>query len=249
MPAFAVVKGMISLPLGFWADPILARFDKTLHGGRDAWVVYWPLVDVIPAKLAFIGYNFGWAVVSMVLPVLVTMFDRDVARRNRLLICYIFVWVGLGNVFAAIFASVGPVYYDALLDAARYADYLIGRIDYLPDGHPVRALQDTLWANMAERQGRLGLAISAFPSVHVGIAALVMVYLVSLGRLAGIIGIAFCALTQWSSVVYGWHYAVDGYASVLSVVLVWTITARWTKRSVRQAQATQDRMGYGGSGD
>lgn len=238
IPAFAVVKGMISLPFGFWADPMLARLDMALHGGRDAWVLYWPLVDVIPAKVAFIGYNFGWAVVSMGLPVLAMAFDPDPLRRSRVLICYTFVWIGIGNVLAMAFASVGPVYYEGLLGTPRYADYLNAREGLMPAGHAVRELQDTLWRNMVERQGQLGLAISAFPSVHVGIAALTMVYFVSLGRIFAIVGIGYCALTQWSSVVYGWHYALDGYASILLVVSLWVALGFGMKRSVRQGLRT-----------
>jgi len=106
--------------------------------------------------------------------------------------------------------------------------------------HAVRQLQDALWTNVDQRQGRLGLGISAFPSVHVGIAALVMVYFVSLSRVTAVFGIAYCALTQWSSVIYGWHYAIDGYASILMVIAVWIGTGWLAKRSVNHAIATQD---------
>ncbi|WP_185803647.1 phosphatase PAP2 family protein [Pontivivens nitratireducens] len=240
LPAFAVVKGMVSLPFGFWADPWLARLDHALHGGQDAWRLYWPLVEVVPPRLAFIGYNYGWAVISMVLPVLVAALDTDTARRDRMLIVYVFVWIGLGNIAATAFASVGPVYYESLSGIPRYAEYMQHREGLLPPDHAVRVLQDLLWANVELRQGRLGLGISAFPSVHVGIAALVMVYLMSLGRLAGVLGIGFCVLTQWSSVIYGWHYAIDGYASIISVIAVW-IGAGWlTKNPARTGQKMQE---------
>ena len=238
IPAFAVVKGMVSLPFGFWADPALAELDRALHLGTDPWALYWPLVDAVPRRLAFIGYNYGWAVISMSLPVLVMLFDRDATRRNRLLVLYLFVWIGLGNVVATLFASAGPVYYEALTGVDRFAAYEAARGALMQPDHPVRLLQDALWANVSGREGRLGLGISAFPSVHVGIAALVMVYLVALGRVAGLIGIAYCALTQWSSVVYGWHYAVDGYASILLVVAVWVLVRRLQERSVSPVTRT-----------
>ncbi len=239
IPAFAVVKAMVPLPLGYWADPLFAELDRLVHLGHDAWRVYWPLATQVPFQVHFIGYHFAWTVLALSLPVLATAFDPDIGRRNRVLVGYLFVWIGLGNLLAALFASVGPVYYADLTGIARYADYEAVREAVVPADGAVRRLQTMMWENWEERTGRVGFAISAFPSVHVGMAALVMVYLVAISRLTGLIGIGYLALTQLTSVSYGWHYAVDGYASIALVVLVWWASGRIVTRSRPRVAAAQ----------
>ncbi|WP_431319910.1 phosphatase PAP2 family protein [Rhizobium sp. YTU87027] len=59
----------------------------------------------------------------------------------------------------------------------------------------------------------------AFPSVHVGLIALNAFFAAEVSRRLGIIAFSYTAFVIASSVYLGWHYAIDGYASLLVVGL------------------------------
>ncbi|ESX86560.1 hypothetical protein X756_18320 [Mesorhizobium sp. LSHC412B00] len=80
--------------------------------------------------------------------------------------------------------------------------------------------QDIVWSGyIGATRGSLG--ISAFPSMHVAMAVLFALYATRRSRLAGLLMWAFAAIIMVGSVVLGWHYAVDGYASVLISIAIW----------------------------
>ncbi|WP_348626143.1 phosphatase PAP2 family protein [Mesorhizobium sp. LNJC403B00] len=80
--------------------------------------------------------------------------------------------------------------------------------------------QDIVWSGyIGATPGSLG--ISAFPSMHVAMAVLFALYATRRSRLAGLLMWAFAAIIMVGSVVLGWHYAVDGYASVLISIAIW----------------------------
>jgi membrane-associated phospholipid phosphatase len=141
----------------------------------------------------------------MLFPLLVVVTDPVPARVNRTLILYLATWVILGNVFATLGSSVGPVFYDRLIGGDRFADLAAmlrssGMID--SDFGPV---QDYLWP--------------AFPSMHVAMAALPALYGVERSVWLAPVAIAYVALVQVISVTSGYHYALDGYVSILCVLL------------------------------
>ena len=62
-----------------------------------------------------------------------------------------------------------------------------------------------------------GGGISAFPSMHAAMATLWAGYLVERSRWLAPIGLGFLAVILYLSVYTGWHYAVDGIASIAVV--------------------------------
>jgi hypothetical protein len=56
--------------------------------------------------------------------------------------------------------------------------------------------------------------IAAFPSLHVGIAFLVFFFFLKSRKLNVLLGL-YAFLILWTSVTTGWHYAVDGYFSIM----------------------------------
>lgn len=42
-------------------------------------------------------------------------------------------------------------------------------------------------------------------------------------RILGFVGIAFLGLFHIASVALGWHYVIDGVASIMAVLLIWTV--------------------------
>lgn len=242
MPAFSAVKTAVALTGGFWAEQPLADIDAIMHGG-DAWRLYMPVAEYVPWVLLHVSYNLGWYVLAVATPILITLADLDTARRDRFLLTYGTMWVVLANGIAIALSSAGPVYFEAVTGEARFAEYeaIRGTIG-LEEGELVRLLQDTLWENYASGANRPGLAISAFPSMHVALAALVAVYTWSLGRVAAIIGTTYLLLVQLGSVAYGWHYAIDGYFSILAVIAIWWAVGLipWKRFVTRRDRSARD---------
>jgi len=59
------------------------------------------------------------------------------------------------------------------------------------------------------------LGIAAMPSLHVGAQAFLMLFARGRSRVLFLLFAALTALTLFTSVVCGWHYAIDGYAALL----------------------------------
>ena len=147
--------------------------------------------------------------------------------RSQYLIAFVLVWAILGNVVATLVSSVGPAFvfpfyndstFDPLMDYLRTTDKT----------YSVWALvgQNALLADAGLDGPRLGSGISAFPSLHVAVATLNAIYLWRFGRLLRWSGVAFLVAIQLGAVHLAWHYAVDGYASMLATPVIW-IFAGW----------------------
>jgi hypothetical protein len=66
------------------------------------------------------------------------------------------------------------------------------------------------------------LGIAAMPSLHVAAQAFLMLFARRRSRVLFVLYAVLTALTFFTSVVSGWHYAIDGYAAVL---LAWVCVA------------------------
>ena len=116
-----------------------------------------------------------------------------------------------GSLMAILFSSAGPVYYERLTGDAVYVP-LTDMLAALHAETHLLAVEtiEILW------QGHLGnpdfpeLGISAFPSLHLGIATTIACFAFTFGRAWGIAGTLFTAAILFGSVHLGWHYLVDG---------------------------------------
>lgn len=217
---FSFAKAAIPFLVPFHADPTLAAADAWLHGGADAWHWFYPGGEplVTPRTSALI-YIYVWSVVMMLFPLLVVVTDPVPARVNRTLILYLATWVILGNVFATLGSSVGPVFYDNLIGGDRFADLAsVLRSSGMSDSD-FGPVQDYLWQAYVAQSAALGSGISAFPSMHVAMAAVPALYGVERSVWLAPVAIAYVALVQVISVTSGYHYALDGYVSIVCVLL------------------------------
>lgn len=217
---FSLVKTSIPFINPFWADPLMADLDAMMHGA-DPWVLAHALSDHISANAVVLMYFGVWTLPAIFLPLIIAVTDGDTARQNRFLILHIICWVGLGNVMAAGFASAGPIYYDALLGGTRFAGLTDALVTSGITDSKLGMVQATLWENYAEKAQAIGSGISAFPSVHVGVSTVFALYLAERSRWLAPLGLVFLATIQFCSVYNGWHYAVDGYASMIVITLAW----------------------------
>jgi len=218
---FGALKPTMPLAFGFWADPLFARIDRILHFGVDPWRLAHKLAAYIPPDLPQVFYFSIWLMVAIIFPLFLVLVDRDPRRVARFLLLYALIWIVLGNILALAGLSAGPVFYDRLLGGNRFSDLTEVLVASGIAGTAVGFTQTNLWHYLVDLNQTKGSGISAFPSVHVGIAALLALYGFERGAVWGMLGAGFCAIILFLSVYLGWHYALDGYFSILAVWLVW----------------------------
>jgi hypothetical protein len=223
---FTFFKSTIPMIVPFYADPWFASFDQWLHGGYDPWELVHQLDQYLPLARLLPVYLWIWTVPAVALILFIAITDRDQARTTRFIVLYLSCWLILGNVFALAGASVGPIYYDALLGGDRFAGLHAALASSGLADTAIGRIQHYLWVAYAERNVALGSGISAFPSVHVGIATITALYLAERSRWLAVPGFAFLAVILLLSVYTGYHYAIDGYFSLLFIFGLWVALRR-----------------------
>jgi hypothetical protein len=156
--------------------------------------------------------------------------DREL--REQYLLSFFGCWILLGSLAAIGLSSVGPCFYGLLYPADPYVP-LMSYLRSVDEVYTIWALstQDMLWERYIANSTGLGSGISAMPSLHVAITTLNALLLSRLSRIAGILGWTYLALILVGSVHLGWHYAIDGYVSILAVLLIWRAAGWWVSRS------------------
>lgn len=224
--AFTSVKNGLSLAWGgFPHDRLQADIDAALHFGIDPWRLMFAVVRD-KTFLAIVEWNYGvmWFFVSFGALVAAILSPGGNALRRRYLVTFILVWAVAGNLFAGLFMSAGPAFYGAVTgDAGRFAEQLSWLA--LHDGGSA-FYQDYLWRLHIEGVTGFGSGISAFPSVHVALAAMNAMFAWSIDRRLGIAAWLYVAFIQFSSVYLAWHYAIDGYAGIAITAVVYQAVAR-----------------------
>ncbi|MEM7242288.1 MAG: phosphatase PAP2 family protein [Pseudomonadota bacterium] len=221
LPAFGIVKSSMPLVWDFYADPIFAAWDYYFHLESDAYVVYAKFFPIPSPEFAALIYGSIWAKIVAIVPGLVALIDSSNIRKWRFVWMVLLVWVGLGNITALLGLSVGPIFYEHAVGVNRY-DGLYQFFEQVGYNRGVfDEVAQYLWQLYATNTIWIGSGISAFPSVHVAAATLIALYLFDLNRFLGIVGIAYVMLIQVLSVYSGFHYAIDGYFSILVVTSFW----------------------------
>ncbi|WP_370677832.1 phosphatase PAP2 family protein [Pleomorphomonas sp. PLEO] len=228
MATFTAMKSFIGLS-GFTADVPLADLDRWLHLGVDPAVFLHRVFDygVVWRFFAAI-YGPGWMlwVDGFVFWMAVAAPTPDI--RKRFFIGYIFAWAVLGNVVAWLAISAGPAFFAQVTgNADRFASVLAAvGAHTLPDGSGIRDIQTYLWDLYVSRSSGFGMGISAFPSLHVAMVTLCALVAFEISRILAIVGVIIVILIEMGSVLFGWHYAIDGYFSIAVMAAVWGILRR-----------------------
>lgn len=220
--SFLIIKTTIPMMMPFWADPMLAAWDRALFGGVDGYVWSHQFAPYMTAETAMLFYIPIWAVSMLVFPAVVVVFETDVARKLRYLKIYFYSWLVLGLGLATVMSSAGPIYHDRLLGADVFAALPASLASVGFEGSSVRMLQEGLWqAYQADGGQQLrGSGISAFPSMHVAMATLWACYLTERSKWLAPLGLGYAAVILFLSVFTGWHYAMDGIFSVVAISAV-----------------------------
>ncbi|MEQ1769760.1 MAG: phosphatase PAP2 family protein [Devosia sp.] len=248
---FNSVKNAIPEASGFIWDRTLADIDQALHFGKAPWEwLYATLRHPAVLRAIEVNYETIWFVICFGVQYWVAvspLFDRI---RLRYMLCFVLCWVIIGNVSATLISSAGPIYYGLVTgDFHRFADLMTFTASSAGQFAATTDFQAYLWQLHASELPGLGSGISAFPSMHVAAIVMNALFLIETSRRWVIPAALYVVFVLVSSVYLGWHYAIDGYASILMTAgifygLKWAMAQKWrlwpTRREAVAAVVAQD---------
>ncbi|RRI03073.1 hypothetical protein EH240_10890 [Mesorhizobium tamadayense] len=219
LAAFTAFKHEFSQMVPFFADQILARIDAALHFGDPwKWARALPIPHVADRAL-YILYSQLWFVVLATVVVVAAWLD-DASKRQGYFLSLITCAVVLGVAARLAASSAGPIFYDRLFDPDMFED-LIRSLKASDAGPDTLLIADYLYLSYTTHTASIGTGISAMPSFHVAIAVLNALFLSSLNRWVGAVAWTYAGVILFGSVYFGWHYAIDGYFSIIATMVIW----------------------------
>jgi len=207
-----------------WDGP-LAGIDWLLHLGRDPWTL---TAWISPGSWAFRLIDQGYTAwfLTLILTILAVATWAPARLRARFFLSLTAILIVGGTLGAVLLASGGPVYFAEFTgDTERFAPLL----GYL-HGTDAREGQRILWEAFASGSDKLYGGISAMPSMHVAMVVLMALCFHGWNRPIGWLVTLYAVLILFGSVHLGWHYAIDGYASVLLTIWIWWVTGGVLRR-------------------
>jgi len=236
--AFGQFKGAMHLWIPIYADPYLVRIDRWIFA-KDAWLTFSVILESRVAVIFFDRMYILWFPIMYCTICAAAFMARNPERRFCFFATYVASWIFLGNLVAIISNSSGPCFYSYFYKEDIFLN-LCQRLQYLNDtGYPLIALsaQKYLLEQYQSGSDAFGEGISAFPSLHVAMAALVAIFLLDINRFIGAMAVVFCAIIFVSSIILGWHYAIDGIASLFAVPVFWRLSKWiWAKSPMSSIQ-------------
>lgn len=206
------LKSMITAFVPFWADDALAATDRFMFVDPQA------IALAIGPALPALGLFYGLWHAAHLGGILWVLHWRR-ADKARHILSFMLTWL-IGMLFAYLFSSAGPIF--------------VGLYDPAIAPESVRKPAEILWANYQARGALIGGGISAFPSMHVAIAAWLAIVLRDRGftwlGVAYLLGIFVC------SVVLGWHYVLDGAAGIAVALLADRVSRIWLGEGVQMTK-------------
>ena len=225
---------------GFRFDVVQADIDAFLHFGIDPWRWLYAVAknDWVRVILEW-NYSVFWVLLNFSTLFFVATSPKMASIRTRYLVCFMAVWIIIGNVLAALFLSAGPAFYGLVTgDTARFGEQLAFLAKGLGSSYSAVSYQNYLWS--LNEAGRTGFAsgISAFPSVHVALVTLNALFVREYDRYLGALAFLYVAFVAASSVYLAWHYAIDGYVAASVTLLIYVVARKLVPADCR-SPATQ----------
>jgi hypothetical protein len=205
MVAFMWTKPLLNHYVPFWADPLLAGFDRLLFLGHDPWT----LLGWLNGYGTALFYHRGWFAM-MIVTLLITFCKPASARKSAVLITYFLLWSVVGPLIHILLPAAGPVFYEKLGYGSDFAAIAV------PD--EMARMSNYLWSLYAGAGFGPGSGISAMPSMHIATTAWMIIAIHVLARrwtwAMAVPGFVIFML----SISLGWHYAADGVVGALAAL-------------------------------
>lgn len=226
---YTSVKFTIGKVFPFYADPWLVSLDPYISPPQLLPIILSPIILRTEDLLYFLWFPINCYVFTL------AAFTLKHRARLQYLVGFVLSWALLGNFVAVAVASAGPCFMADYFDVTPFAEYLNLTETPTVSG----ATQDFLRRAFNAGEMTTGVGISAFPSMHVGIAILNALFLRNFGRAWFFAGATFAVLILISSISLGWHYALDGYFMFAAVPLVWWLSG-WIVDAFSVTKAPRD---------
>lgn len=235
MGIFMYNKTKIPLIEPYSWDPVLARWDAALFGGRQAWAVLHPVLGfpVVTYLLDFF-YALWVPLVFVVWAGLLASERVPCAIRQQFWLATLMSWIVIGLIMATAFSSVGPCYAAHFFpriapEFARLNAYLSDLNAHVPLASSTSKayLLDIYKGTLAEPGG-----ISAMPSMHNAQAVLFALTAFRLDRRLGCVFSLYAVLIFVGSIALAWHYAVDGIVGGLAAAVLWYLARLLPKAAI-----------------
>lgn len=220
---FSAVKTSFPIDHGFRFDVAQADIDKAIHFGVDPWRLLYAVAEhPLVLRIVEANYNVLWFIICYFTLYWVVTSPRTTGLRIRYVLTWMLSWAIIGNLIAGTWLSAGPAYYGLVTgDMARFSDQLSFLATTAGQQNSAHAFQAYLWKLYSSGHVGIGSGISAFPSVHVAVTTINALFIGEISRrFAGLMW-AYVAFIILSSVYLGWHYAIDGYVSVVCVIAIY----------------------------
>ncbi|MCE9506982.1 MAG: phosphatase PAP2 family protein [Alphaproteobacteria bacterium] len=218
-------KSLIPYLNPFKWDPVFSEWDRVLHFNHYPFQFVAPFVENIgawaPDGLAV--FYVAWFFAMGATCFYCLFIDSSFYRHMRFIWTYLVSWAVLGSLGAVLFSSVGPIFFRDFYphppDLYRQvADHLEHSTSFIKI-----VFETKQWLlDVAHNDLILDLnAISAMPSLHVGIAWLLVLYWGTVNRWMMILAFIFFLMIFLGSIYFGFHYAIDSYFSIIGISLIW----------------------------
>lgn len=224
--AFSHYKGVLPAISPFAYDPLFSQIDQATHLGVQPWQWLHAVIGVPEVTVVLDRLYYLWFSVSLVTTAGFAWYSGS-RHRARCFLAYFMTWALLGSVIPTLLPSAGPCYYALIgLDSSIYGPLM----SYLTEvdahyGLTALSVQRLLWDGYAGVL-RSPEGIAAMPSLHVAMPVLFALATRSVVPVVSKFFWGFSVLILIGSVHLGWHYAIDGYVSIVSVPVIWWISGR-----------------------
>lgn len=224
------LKSLIPTMNSFYWDHQFSDIDKIIHFGYTPWEITHTVFSSPWTSLMInVAYN-AWFFVMWGVLIFFLIYKKKLLLRQQFLLTFVLSWMILGIFLATLLSSAGPCFMELITGDTRYVplmDKLNLQSQYLTSIDLGRlwalSTQEYLWNEYITSTNSIGSGISAMPSMHVSIAILMALSMHKLSKKIGYIFYLFAVVIQIGSVHLGWHYAIDGYISIIFTILLWKI--------------------------